>query len=187
MEQQNPKPAFDQWCVVELMGHQRIAGRVTEETLFGTALMRVDVPETSKGAGFTKFYGSTAIYCVTPVDEAIARARHLIDAYRRACIKARVDPVTGPATTYEHARATAEARKAAAFAQGGWWWLVDWGDPGYCPSLLEYAALLHILYDAYWMRINMAEYDDPPLVPLRERLAALGLDNPLDAIAQPEG
>lgn len=73
MEQQTPKPSFDQWCVVELMGHQRIAGRVTEETLFGTALMRVDVPETSKGAGFTKYYGSTAIYCVTPVDEAIAR------------------------------------------------------------------------------------------------------------------
>jgi hypothetical protein len=70
----NTQPAFEHWCVVELMGHQRIAGKVTEQNLFGTALMRVDVPEIDGRDGFTKFYGATAIYAVTPVEEAVARA-----------------------------------------------------------------------------------------------------------------
>lgn len=72
---------FDQHCLVELMGHARIAGRVTEETLFGAALMRVDVPETSHGAGYTRYFGASAIYSVTPVSEDVARrAAEAIDA-----------------------------------------------------------------------------------------------------------
>lgn len=63
---------FDQWCVVELMGHQRIAGKVTEESHFGVALMRVEVPVVDGRAGFTKFFGGNAIYAVTPTTEAIA-------------------------------------------------------------------------------------------------------------------
>jgi hypothetical protein len=66
--------AFDQWAVVELFGHQKIAGRVTEEQHFGSILMRVDVPSTEARPGFTKFYGGSAIYALTPVSEDIARA-----------------------------------------------------------------------------------------------------------------
>lgn len=65
---------FEGWCVVELMGHQQIAGKVSEKAMFGTALMRVDVPETSKREAFTKFYGGSAIYAITPVSQAVARA-----------------------------------------------------------------------------------------------------------------
>ena len=64
---------FDQWCIVELFGHSRIAGRVTEQTIGGTAFVRVDVPDTGKNKGFTKFLGSGAIYAMTPVDEQTAR------------------------------------------------------------------------------------------------------------------
>lgn len=70
---------FDHWCIVELMGHQRIAGKVTEQNVFGTALMRVDVPEVEGRPGFTKFYGASAIYAVTPVEEQVVRA--LAQAY----------------------------------------------------------------------------------------------------------
>lgn len=70
----NTQPVFEHWCIVELMGHQRIAGKVTEQNLFGGALMRVDVPEVDGRAGFTKFYGASAIYAVTPVEEKVARA-----------------------------------------------------------------------------------------------------------------
>jgi len=65
---------FEHWCVVELMGHQRIAGLVTEQNVFGSALMRVDVPEVEGRPAFTKLYGASAIYAVTPVEERIARA-----------------------------------------------------------------------------------------------------------------
>lgn len=63
---------FEQWCVVELMGHQRIAGKVTEESHFGVALMRVEVPAVEGRAGFTKYFGGNAIYALTPTTEEIA-------------------------------------------------------------------------------------------------------------------
>ena len=71
-ETQQAQTKFDQWCVVELMGHQRIAGKVTEESHFGVALMRVDVPATDGRDGFTKYFGGNAIYAVTPTTEQVA-------------------------------------------------------------------------------------------------------------------
>ncbi len=56
-------------CIVELFGHQRIAGRVSDQQLGGSALLRVDVPEVDGQKGFTKFYGTGAIYAITPVSE----------------------------------------------------------------------------------------------------------------------
>lgn len=64
---------FDQFCIVELMGRQVIAGRVTEQVIGGQAFVRVDVPETPSIPAFTKFYGAGAIYAMTPCDEATAR------------------------------------------------------------------------------------------------------------------
>ena len=66
---------FDLWCVVELMGHQQIAGKCTEQSIAGVNMLRVDVPETKKQPAFTKFYGGTAIYAINPVDEATAVAK----------------------------------------------------------------------------------------------------------------
>jgi DNA polymerase III epsilon subunit-like protein len=63
---------FDMWCVVELFGHNQIAGKVTEQTIGGATFVRVDVPKTTKRDGFTRFYGPGAIYSMTPVDEKIA-------------------------------------------------------------------------------------------------------------------
>ncbi|WP_151248438.1 hypothetical protein [Parabacteroides distasonis] len=53
---------FDLWCVVELFGHSRIAGRCTEQNVAGTNMLRVDVPDTSNQPGFTRFLSSGAIY-----------------------------------------------------------------------------------------------------------------------------
>ena len=49
------------YAIVELMGHARIAGKISEQVMFGTALLRVDVPKTSHQAEFTKFYAAGAI------------------------------------------------------------------------------------------------------------------------------
>jgi DNA polymerase-3 subunit epsilon len=68
----NPKPEMH--AIVELMGHSRIAGKISEQVMFGTALLRVDVPKTSQRDGYTKFYAAGAIYCITPTSEEIAQA-----------------------------------------------------------------------------------------------------------------
>lgn len=63
---------FEQWGIVELMGHQRAAGRLSEETVGGANMLRVDVPD---GDTFrTAYYGSSAIYALHVTDEKVARA-----------------------------------------------------------------------------------------------------------------
>lgn len=69
------KSKFDHWCIVELFGHQKVAGHCTEENIAGTNFLRVDIPETSKQPAFTKYYGSAAIYAINPVDETTASCR----------------------------------------------------------------------------------------------------------------
>lgn len=72
-ESKSPDNGFDQWCIVELFGHQVIAGRVTEQVVGGSSFIRVDVPETDGQPAFTRFYGNGAIYSFTPVSEQVAR------------------------------------------------------------------------------------------------------------------
>lgn len=57
-------------CVIELFGHNQIAGKITEQTIGGSAFLRVDVPAVEGQAAFTKFFGPGAIYAITPVDDA---------------------------------------------------------------------------------------------------------------------
>jgi len=64
---------LDLWAVVELFGHQKIAGRITEQNIAGTNMLRVDVPETSTQPAFTRFFGASAIYAINPTDEATAK------------------------------------------------------------------------------------------------------------------
>jgi hypothetical protein len=66
---------FEGWCIVELMGHNVIAGYVTEQVIGGAAMLWVDVPaipdETRQA--FTKFFAPSAIYGITPTSEEHAR------------------------------------------------------------------------------------------------------------------
>jgi len=61
--------SFEQHCIIALMGHARIAGKVTEQEIGGNVFLRVDVPKTDSIEAFTKFYSASAIYSITPVDE----------------------------------------------------------------------------------------------------------------------
>lgn len=63
---------FDQWAIVELFGHSRIAGRVTEQVIGGCSFVRVDVPSVDGNQPFTKLYGQGAIYAMSFVDEETA-------------------------------------------------------------------------------------------------------------------
>jgi hypothetical protein len=64
---------FDLWCVVELFGHSKIAGKCTEQNISGTNMLRVDVPTTKNQAGFTRFLSAGAIYAINPVSEEVAK------------------------------------------------------------------------------------------------------------------
>lgn len=62
---------FEQWAILELMGHVKLAGRVTEEEHFGAKLGRIDIPN---GEGFTtQYFSGGSIYRLTPTTEEIAR------------------------------------------------------------------------------------------------------------------
>jgi hypothetical protein len=64
---------FTEWCVVELMGHVRMAGLVSEEERFGVKMGRIDVPNPD-GSMFTQYFGGSSVYRITPTTEDIARA-----------------------------------------------------------------------------------------------------------------
>lgn len=59
------------WAIVELMGHVRVAGRLSEEEKFGAKMGRLDIPQ---GDGFvSQYFGSGSVYRITIVTEDVAR------------------------------------------------------------------------------------------------------------------
>ena len=74
---------FEAWGLLELFGHQRIAGKLSEETIGGCHFIRIDVPalpavgrnafETATPA-YTRYFTQGAIYSMTPTSEAVAHA-----------------------------------------------------------------------------------------------------------------
>lgn len=66
------------WALVELFGHQRIVGFLSQQTFGTSVLFRIDVPDLMKDGkrvrdGFTRYFGTAAIYSITPVSEEIVR------------------------------------------------------------------------------------------------------------------
>lgn len=71
--QTSEKSTFDEWALVELFGHARIVGRVTEATIAGGAFIRVDVPnDDGSEVVFTRFFGPSAIYSMSPIGKELA-------------------------------------------------------------------------------------------------------------------
>src|SRR6185295_17411712 len=63
---------FEGFAILELMGHRRIAGYVSQVEQFGTAMLRIDIPGRERQT--TQFYSGSSIYCLTPTTEDIATA-----------------------------------------------------------------------------------------------------------------
>jgi hypothetical protein len=75
---ENSSPELRSWALVELFGHQRIVGLVTVDPIDFPGMVRVDVPDLLKDgkverAGFTRYFGKTALYSVTPISEESVR------------------------------------------------------------------------------------------------------------------
>lgn len=64
---------FDQWCLLEIMGHQRYAGRVTEQTIAGASFLRIDIPAVDEFPAFTKLFSASSVYAITPIAEDLVR------------------------------------------------------------------------------------------------------------------
>lgn len=73
---------FEGWMILELFGHNVVAGFASEQSIGGAAFIRLDVPEVDGQEGFTKFYNGTAIYAMTPTTEEVAR-----EAARRLAVR----------------------------------------------------------------------------------------------------
>jgi hypothetical protein len=74
-----------QWGIVEVMGHQRHAGLISQRSIFGTVFCQIDVPELPTyidrwgeehpaQSAYSKLVGGSAIFAITPTTEEIARA-----------------------------------------------------------------------------------------------------------------
>jgi len=68
------KQAFEQWATLELFGHKKLAGKISEQVIGGCSFVRVDVPRTAACGPFTKLFGQGAIYGILFVDEETAMA-----------------------------------------------------------------------------------------------------------------
>lgn len=62
-------PGFDEWCIVELLGHRKLAARVRETTIGGAGFLRLDEPD-----GRTQFVSPGSVYALHPATEQIVRA-----------------------------------------------------------------------------------------------------------------
>lgn len=76
---------FEGYAIIELFGHNMIAGLVTEQSIGGSSFVRVDVPRVNGNEPFTKFYGCAAIYAITPTTQELAE---------QAAAKLSIRPVT---------------------------------------------------------------------------------------------
>ena len=80
-EPAQPSPAaFESWAIIEIFGHQKYAGKVSEFAIGGCNFVRVDVPELIARRpqepampAFTKLFGNGAVYSITLVSEDVAR------------------------------------------------------------------------------------------------------------------
>jgi len=73
-----PQPELKSWALVELFGHQKIVGYLSQQTFGSGVLFRVDVPDLLKDGkklreGFTRYFGLSAIYSITPCSEAMVK------------------------------------------------------------------------------------------------------------------
>lgn len=63
---------YAQWSILELMGHRRLAGFVTEQEIAGKGFLRIDIPGADE-TKVTQFYSPDSVYGMTPTTEDVAR------------------------------------------------------------------------------------------------------------------
>jgi len=62
---------FAEWVILELMGHRRLAGFLTEQEIAGRGFLRLEIPADPP---VTQLYNPTSVYAITPTTRDIATA-----------------------------------------------------------------------------------------------------------------
>lgn len=62
---------FAEWVILELLGHRRLAGHLTEARIAGASFLRIDIPTEPPA---TQYYAPGSVYAITPTTEDMARA-----------------------------------------------------------------------------------------------------------------
>ena len=91
MQTDDRKTLTETYCLLELMGHQKVAGLLTETTIAGKGMLRVDIPNEKGQTIHTRFYSPDAVYSISPVD-------------RQICIGIAVKCNVRPVTIYDLAK-----------------------------------------------------------------------------------
>lgn len=73
-----PESVEEKYAVVEVFGHRRLVGRVSEVERYGSKMLRIDIPTDGDfDKGFiTQFYGGASIFCETPTTLEMVRQEH---------------------------------------------------------------------------------------------------------------
>jgi hypothetical protein len=71
--------AFQGWAIVELMGHVKLAGKLSEQKLAGMSFLKLDIPAKPGTAvegefSATQFINPSSVYRIHPTTEDVARA-----------------------------------------------------------------------------------------------------------------
>lgn len=65
---------FEGYCILELMGHRRLAGYLSEQEIAGHGFLRLDIPAAGEHEAATQFYSPSAVYAITPTSMTTATA-----------------------------------------------------------------------------------------------------------------
>jgi hypothetical protein len=76
--------APESWAIVEIFGHRRYVGLVSETEQFGAKMCRIDVPGAAPGTiAATLLYGGAAIFSMRPITAERGRAMLAAEHNRR--------------------------------------------------------------------------------------------------------
>jgi len=60
---------FEFWAIVELFGHQKIAGRLTEKPKGSVIFFQIDVPDGHGQIKYSRIINASSIYAINPTDK----------------------------------------------------------------------------------------------------------------------
>lgn len=107
-EQSEMHEQFQHWCILEIFGHRRLFGLVTEVQIGGASFLCLNIPGET-GFDATQYYSPAAVYCITPTTEEICRemaVKNKPEPVHRWELKA-IEPPT-KSTTYERCESCGE-------------------------------------------------------------------------------